>query len=96
MLSTELPVSQVDVHRSEEEEEDRGQAGPPHGAHAILAHHITMENHPGSAPDAGRYGDGEEEPGGRRRRLEAGSQAGEEAEEIPAASSRPEEEESSL
>lgn len=51
-LSTEFPVSQVDVHRSEEEEVDGGKAGPPRGTYVIPVDEIN----PGAALDAGRYG----------------------------------------
>lgn len=58
VLSAEFPVPQVDVHRSEEEEEDvdRGTAGPPHGTYVIPVQDITIETNPGSALDAGRCG----------------------------------------
>lgn len=57
VLSAEFPVSQVDVHRSEEEEVDRGKAGPPHGTYIIPVCDITMETNPSSALVAGRYGE---------------------------------------
>lgn len=54
-LFTEFPVSQVDVHRSEEEEEmERGKAGPPHGTYIIPVDDITIETNPVSALDASR------------------------------------------
>lgn len=57
LVLTEFRVSQVDVHRSEEEEEvDRGKAGPPCGTYIIPVDDITIETNPVSALDAGRYG----------------------------------------
>lgn len=57
LLSTEFRVSQVDVHRSEEEEEvDRGKAGPPRGTYIIPVDDVTIETNPVSALDAGRCG----------------------------------------
>lgn len=56
VLSAEFSVPQVDVHQSEEEEDvDRGMAGPPHGTYIIPVQDITIETNPGSALDAGRY-----------------------------------------
>lgn len=53
MLFTESPTSQVAVHLSEEE--DRGEAGPPHGTYIIPIDDITTETKSGSALDAVRY-----------------------------------------
>ncbi|TNM84401.1 hypothetical protein fugu_008579 [Takifugu bimaculatus] len=84
--ANEFRVSQVDVHRSEEEEVDRGKAGPPRGTYIIPVDDITIETDAGS-PQISPSQDITQEVTSLEPRQEA--------EELPA-SSRSEEEESSL